>query len=229
MPQAPDPAEDAGDVPSTDGTPADVPSVEALRRTVAEQEPLLTGPPLHDSVTVRVRRVLTAAAELLDLLGDDTSRSPSDDPSLLARDTVARAVTWVVESVGAHQRLPSVFAAGHAVEGEHPPLLALVDDLDLLGLTIDHAYDAAHRGDLDHARDQHEVLRARFGTNTRPERLVDETGVRPEHVDEQVVDDHGLQVGDDGIPRLPVPEQPDPHHVPAPTGAGPDGQTQEDM
>lgn len=223
MPDAPDPAL------------LDVPSVEALRRTVAEQEPLLTGPPLHESVTVRVRRVLGAAADLLELLDEDISGRPAgarttgpvDDLDLLARDTVARAVTWVVESVGAHLRLPSRFAAGHAVEGEHPPLLALVDDLDLLGLTVDHAYDAVHRADPDHARRQREVLLTRFGTTTRPDRLVDETGVRPEHLDEQVLDDHGLQVGEDGIPRLPVPDQPDPHHETTAAAPGPDTPTQE--
>ncbi|MGC5583475.1 hypothetical protein [Ornithinimicrobium sp. W1665] len=221
MPVPPEPAVgDAGDRPTSP-----VPSVEALRRTVAEQTPLLTGPTLHDSVVVRVRRVLTSADELLELLGEDGDE--------VSRDTVSRALAWVVESVGAYERLPGRFAAGHAVTGDHAPLLALVDDLDLLGLTLDHAYDAAHRQDDRHARRQHTVLLERFDTASRPDALVGESGVAPEHLDHDVVRDKGLDVGEDGIPRLPVPEQPDPHHAPTPdpvgAGVGPDDQPQEDQ
>ena len=229
MPDPPEPAVgDSGDGPAPGAAPVDGPSLDALRRTITEQTPLLTGPPLHESVTVRVRRVLTGADELLTLLAGD--EAPADeDTHRLVRDTVARAVAWVVESVGAYQRLPAGFASGHVVAGGHAPMLVLVDDLDLLGLTVDHAYDAAHRGDRDHASRQHDVLLERFRTSARPEAVVDESGIRAEDLDEQVVGDQGLEVGGDGIPRLPVPEQPDPHPAPAAAGAGRGDQPQEDQ
>lgn len=222
--------DDAG---AADVDPARAPSVDALRRAISEQTPLLTGPTLHDSVTVRVRRALTSASELLDLLDRHGGLPDGDAPSVprspdLARDTVARTVAWLMESVGAYQRLPRSFAHGHVVRAEHAPLLALVDELDLLGLTLDHAYDAAHRDDPDHARSQHAVLLERFPTTVRPDAVVDETGIGSEHLDDRVVREEGLEVGEDGIPRLPVPEQPDPHHDRAGAPAAKDSQTQED-
>lgn len=181
-----------------DGAP---PDVARLRRAVEEQTRLLTGPDVSDVVAVRVRRALGSTRDLVDL---------SDDEAV--RDLAGRAVAWVAETVGALQRLPHAFAGGHAVVGDHAPLLRVVDDLDLLGLTLDHAYDAAHRGDPEALERQLGVVVERFPAATDAAALAEAEDLAPQDLDEQVVRDNGLEVGEDGIPRLPVPEQPDPDH-----------------
>lgn len=177
------------------------PDASRLRRALEDQTLLLTGPDVSDVVAVRVRRVLGSAGDLLDV-----------SESERVREVVGRTVAWVAESVGAFQRLPGPFAGGHAVVGDHAPLLQIVDRLDLLGLTLDHAYDAAHRGDEAALGRQLEVLVERFPARSEVASLALPVQITPQDLDQQVVHDHGLQVGEDGIPRLPVPEQPDPHH-----------------
>jgi len=178
-----------------------VPDADHLRRALDEQAQLLTGPDVSDVVRVRVRRALASARELLDL---------SDAEPV--RESTARTVTWLAETVGAFQRLPAGFAGGHAVEGDPAPLLRLVDDLDLLGLTLDHVYDAAHRADDQVLDRQLAVLRERYAVRTPAAAVVRTAVVPPAELDQQVVRDNGLEVGDDGIPRMPVPDQPDPSH-----------------
>ncbi len=177
------------------------PEVARLRRAIDEQARLLTGPDVSDVVAVRVRRALDSTRDLVDLSGEEA-----------VRDLAGRAVAWVAEAVGAFQRLPRDFARGHAVVGDHAPLLRVVDDLDLLGLTLDHAYDAAHREDAEALGRQLGVLVERFPAGTDAAALAETEDLDPDDLDGQVVRDHGLEVGEDGIPRLPVPEQPDPDH-----------------
>jgi hypothetical protein len=178
-----------------------VPDADHLRRALDEQVHLLTGPDVSGVVRVRVCRALDSARDLLDLSDSEP-----------AREITARTITWLAESVGAFQRLPAGFAGGHAVAGDPAPLLRIVDELDLLGLTLDHAYDAVHRED-DQALDrQLHVLRDRYAVRTRAAAVVRTAVVPPAELDQEVVRDNGLEVGDDGIPRMPVPDQPDPSH-----------------
>lgn len=181
--------------------PAGVPDADHLRRALGEQRALLTGPDVSDVVRVRVRRTLDSSRDLLD--------ASTDEP---VRETVARTVTWLAETVGAFQRLPRGFAEGHAVEGDPAPLLRIVDDLDLLGLTLDHVYDAVHRGDQRILDGQLGVLRDRYEVRTPATAVVETADLTPDDLDQEVVRSHGLEVGEDGIPRLPVPDQPDPSH-----------------
>lgn len=181
--------------------PPGVPDADHLRTAIEEQGRLLTGPDVSDVVRVRVRRALASSRDLLDLCADEP-----------VRDVAARTVAWLAESVGAFQRLPRGFATGHAVAGDPAPLLRIVDDLDLLGLTLDHCYDAASRGDQETLRRQLDVLRERYAVRTEPAAVVETSEITPEDLDAEVVRDNGLEVGADGIPRLPVPDQPDPSH-----------------
>lgn len=179
----------------------DSPCADALRQALTEQTSLLTGPQLGPTVTVRVRRALTVAGELLD--------RDEDDPGV--REVVSRALAWTAETVGAHQRLPSGYAATRVLACGRSPLLRLVDELDLLGLTLDHAYDAVARDDADHLRHQLDVLVERFAAETEPAHLTGRPAPgEPSAVDPQTAGSAGAEVGDDGIPRVPVPEQPAP-------------------
>jgi hypothetical protein len=177
------------------------PDANHLRKALQEQAQLLTGPDVSDVVRVRVRRVLASACDLLDV--SDTGA---------VRDLTARTVAWLAESVGAFQRLPDGFAGGHAVPGDPAPLLRLVDELDLLGLTLDHAFDAAHRADAQGVERQLAVLRDRYAVRTPAAAIVRTAVLPPAEIDRRVVREHRLEVGEDGIPRVPVPAPPPPRH-----------------
>lgn len=189
-----------GGQPQTMDDPSDTPDAAHLLRALDEQRHLLTGPDVSDVVRVRVRRVVDSARDLLDLSG-----AGAGEP---VREVASRTVAWLAESVGAFQRLPGPFASGHAVVGDHSPLLRIVDALDLLGLTLDHAYDAAHRGDAAALERQLAVLRERYAVRTPAAAVVRTAEITPDDLDPQVVESHGLEVGADGIPRLPVPDLP---------------------
>lgn len=180
----------------------DVPGRDALRQALAEQTPLLTATPTPDPVGVRLHRVLDTAGDLLDF---------SDEHSDAAvRDVVTRTLAWCVEQIGLYHRLPTGYATGRPVDGGRSAMLVLVDDLDLLGLTLDRAYDAAHRDDAGALDEQVAVLTDRFGSGTDPAHLLP---ADDPIIDPQTAAASGTEVGDDGIPRLPVPEQPEPNHL----------------
>lgn len=185
-------------------TDDDVPESDELRAALAEQTPLLTDAPTPPLLAVRVGRVLATAGDLLDL-----ARERDDDPA--AREVVARALMWTAERVEAYNRLPGQYAEGRILRGERSALLSLVDDLDLLGLTLDHAYDAAHRYAADDLAQQLAVVTDTFPSATDVDHLVLATGPA---TDEDTAARVGAEVGADGIPRTPVPEQPDPTHAP---------------
>lgn len=186
--------------------PSGPPSVDQLRRALEEQAHLLTGPDVKDVVRVRVERALDSTRDLV-----------RDADTEAARELAGRTIAWLAESVGEFQRLPEPFARGRALDGTNAPLLLVVDQLDLLGLTLDHAYDAAHRGDAQALQRQLDVLVDRFPARTSPAALMEDSAITDEHLDQQVVRDNGLEVGEDGIPRIPVPDQPDPVHETDPT------------
>ncbi|MDO5740044.1 MAG: hypothetical protein Q4P07_07835 [Ornithinimicrobium sp.] len=192
---------------ANDGAAPLPPSADELHQAFEDQRALLSRPSLPEVVEIRVGRALDSCRELLDLSAD-----------LPAREVAARSLAWLAESVGAFQRLPERFAVAHTAPGQLSPLLTLVDGLDLLGLTLDRAYDAIARADEPALARQLDVLTQRLATRSKATELVDEA-IAPVDLDVNLNrdDDRGeaagedLQVGGDGIPRLPVPEQPNPY------------------
>lgn len=184
----------------------DVPVVEELRHAVSEQTDLLAGGPTPDLLAVRIRRAVDSAGDLLDLL---EAQTPSPDVDRQVRDMLGRLLAWLVETVGEYHRVPAEYAVSQLVEDDRSRLLVLVDQLDLLGLTLDHAYAATHHDDGEALGRQLEVVRENFTATTQAARLIN---LEPGAVDDEAVREGGLEVGEDGIPRMPVPEQPDPHH-----------------
>lgn len=180
----------------------DLPGRDALRHALSEQTPLLTGPPIPDGLAVRIRRVLTVADEILDVLDGD-----EDLPA--AREIVARTAAWTAERIGSYHRLPPGYAEQRIVDGGRSTLLTVIDELDLLGLTLDHAYDAAHRRDEQELTRQLRVVADTFPSRTDVAHLT--TPAEPV-VDEADARSVGAELGEDGIPRMPVPEQPDLNH-----------------
>lgn len=180
----------------------DVPGRDALRQALAEQTPLLTATPTPVPVAVRLHRVLDSASDLLDLTDEQCDVG--------VREVVSRTLAWCVEQVGHFHRLPPGYAQGRPVDGGRSMMLVLVDDLDLLGLTLDRSYDAAYRMDQDALGEQLAVVTETFASATDAEHLLP-----ADHsiIDPETAAAHGSEVGDDGIPRLPIPDQPEPNHL----------------
>lgn len=191
---------------AADGTA--LPTAQELRHTLTEHAGLLQGPSLPDPVEARVRRIVASTSDLLDRMeeGGTPDGAETDAETVGA---ITRAIAWTAEAVGAFQRLPSGFAFTRATTGEVSPALALIDDLDLLGLTLDHTYDAVARDDLAALEKQLAVLEERFVTDTEPVEMVEDTRITEDDLDQDRVEELGLEVGDDGIPRMPVPDQRD--------------------
>lgn len=185
-----------------------LPTTDDLRTTLAEHAELLQGPSLPDPLEARVSRIVTSTSDLLDRSEAEGEEGSDADESV--RRAVARAIAWTAESVGAFQRLPGGFAFTRSGTGEVSPALALIDELDLLGLTLDHTYDAAYRGDAQALAKQLAVLDERFATDTEPTELVEDARITEDDLDQEHVEEAGLEVGDDGIPRMPIPEPPSP-------------------
>lgn len=175
-----------------------VPPIVSLRRALDEQERSLTGPTVPDVVCTRVQRVVGTAHDILD-------RADHDD--LRTRRVVSGTTAFLAEAVGGFLRLPVQLALSRPAVGQTSITLQLVDDLDHLGLTLDRVYDAVHRHDTGVLDDLLHHLAETFPAQTDSNDL---TNIPDSALDPEVVQERGLEVGEDGIPRLPVPDQPAP-------------------
>jgi hypothetical protein len=175
-----------------------VPGIVDLHRALDEQERTLTGPTVPEVIIARVCRVVAAAHDLLDV---------SDDGNVRARRAVSGTTAFLAEAVGGFLKLPVQLALMRPAAGETSVTLKLVDDLDHLGLTLDRVYDAVHREDTQALDDLLHHLAECFPAQTDSNDL---TNIPDSALDPEVVRDRGLEVGDDGIPRIPVPDQPAP-------------------
>ena len=110
-----------------------VASVRAVEQRIAGKVPA--------AVAVRVRRlaeVVDDMAPRLDRLGQGSQQ---------AYTVVATATSYLPESVDAYLRLPRDFADRREVSHGKTPLMLLVDQLDLLGTTMQDISDAVSRQD----------------------------------------------------------------------------------
>ncbi|MBK8445929.1 MAG: hypothetical protein IPL41_04300 [Micropruina sp.] len=79
---------------------------------------------------------------------------------------VATATDYLPEAIGAYLRLPRDWADSRPVENGKTPLLLLVDQLDLLGATMEKIYDAANSTDAAALITHGRFLQERFGHPT---------------------------------------------------------------
>lgn len=86
----------------------------------------------------RVTRVVREAVPRLDRLG---AGSP------MAYSVMATATDYLPEAVGGYLRLPREWANARPVDNGRTSLMVLIDQLDLLGRTMDQVLDAVNRSD----------------------------------------------------------------------------------
>jgi hypothetical protein len=107
-------------------------------------------------ITAAVRRTLPR----LDLLGLGSYDSYS---------VVATATDYLPEAIGSYLRLPRDWADSRPVDGGKTSLLLLIDQLDLLAVTMDAIYDAANTTDAAALISHGRFLQERFGHAQAPE------------------------------------------------------------
>jgi hypothetical protein len=80
-----------------------------------------------------------------------------------AYSVIATATDYLPEAVGGYLRLPRDWADSRPVQGRKTSLLVLIDQLDLLGSTMDKIYDAANRTDAQALIAHGQFLQEKFG------------------------------------------------------------------
>lgn len=125
----------------------------ALERTAASLE----GGAVPSVVLARVQRVIAAIRDTIPRLDALGAGSP------LAYSVMATATDYLPEAVGGYLRLPRRFADERPVDGGKTALMVLVDQLDLLGRTMEEVFDAVYRDDATALVAHGRFLAEKFG------------------------------------------------------------------
>lgn len=133
--------------------PTEVDILTALDRT----ERLARDAKLHPFVLARVGRV---ARLIRDTLPRMTSVGLGTSESFAV---MATATDYLPEALGGYLRLPRDWADSRPIENGKTSLMLLIDQLDLLGTTMDKVLDAVARADADALIAHGRFLTARFG------------------------------------------------------------------
>jgi hypothetical protein len=83
--------------------------------------------------------------------------------SLDAYSVMATATDYLPEAIGAYTRLPRQWADSRPIENGKTSLMLLIDQLDLLGATMDKIFDAVVRVDADALIAHGRFLQEKFG------------------------------------------------------------------
>lgn len=157
------------------------PTAEDVYAALDETEQLLTSSALPSVVTARGQRVVDTVRDTLPRLEKLTG-------SDLGYTIIATATDYLPEAIGGYQRLPRRYADTRPVDGAKTSLLVLVDQLDLLGLTMDRVFDAVFRDDARELVAQGRFIAEKFGSAGAGGRLA---------------------IGQDEAPVAPLPEEPE--------------------
>lgn len=148
--------------------PADVPSVDPapteadITASLAAVDQLINSGTLPAVVRSRAARVATLVRKTLPRLGS-LGLGSYDSYSV-----VATATDYLPEAIGAYLRLPRDWADSRPVDNGKTPLLLLIDQLDLLGATMEKIYDAANSTDAAALITHGRFLQERFGHPSAP-------------------------------------------------------------
>jgi hypothetical protein len=141
-PQAPTPA-----------APTEPDILEALDQVQAS----VAGGVVPAAVESRVRRVCQTVRDTMPRLRNLGLGSPD------AYSVMATATDYLPEAIGAYTRLPRRWADSRPIENGKTSLMLLIDQLDLLGATMDKIFDAVVRVDADALIAHGRFLQEKFG------------------------------------------------------------------
>ncbi|MEJ7833696.1 MAG: hypothetical protein WKF79_12330 [Nocardioides sp.] len=150
---------DEADLPAVPAPPTEQEILASLNRVNAM---LREGnaPPVIVSRVVRIARTIHQTLPRLRNLG---LGSPE------AYSVVATATHYLPEAVSGYLRLPRDWADTRPIEGYKTALMLLVDQLELLGSTMDKIFDAATRADAQALLAHGLFLEAKFGEPSGPD------------------------------------------------------------
>jgi hypothetical protein len=120
-------------------------------------ETMVAGGVVPAPVLSRVKRVASTLRETLPRLRNLGLGSPQ------AYSVMATATDYLPEALGGYLRLPRKWADTRPVEDGKTPLMLLIDQLDLLGATMDKIFDAVVRVDADALIAHGRFLQDKFG------------------------------------------------------------------
>lgn len=133
------------------------PTAADLRAALDRTESLVDGGVVPSPVVARVRRVVGTVRDTiprLEVIGTGSDRGYS---------VMATATDYLPEAVGGYLRLPRRFADTRPVDEGKTSLMVLVDQLDLLGATMDQVFDAVCRDDANALVAHGRFLAEKFG------------------------------------------------------------------
>lgn len=144
----------AAPVATIEAAPTEADILAALDRVDA----MVAGGAVPAAVQSRVRRVSSVVRDTMPRLRNLGLGSPR------AYSVMATATDYLPEAVGGYLRLPRQWADSRPVEGGKTSLLLLIDQLDLLGSTMDKIFDAVVRVDADALVAHGRFLQEKFGS-----------------------------------------------------------------
>lgn len=114
-------------------------------------------PPMVQSRLGRVARTVRDTVPRLETLG---AGSPQ------AYNVMATATNYLPDAIGGYLRLPRQWADSRPVDRGKTPLMILIDQLDLLGSTMDKVFDAVCRSDAEALVVHGRFLQEKFGAGS---------------------------------------------------------------
>lgn len=144
------------EVTSVPPVPGEHDILNALDRT----EQMARQAKLHPVVLSRVGRVSRVVRETLPRL-TSLGMGSSDSYAVMAT-----ATDYLPEALGAYLRLPRDWADSRPIENGKTSLMLLIDQLDLLGATMDKIFDAICRSDANALIAHGRFLQERFGPHS---------------------------------------------------------------
>ena len=146
--QAPEPIIEVPAAPTSESLAAALDDVERMAREGAV-------PAMVMARLTRVTRIVRQTIPRLDNLGAGSSS---------AYNVMATATDYLPGAIGGYLRLPRDWADSRPVDRGKTSLLILIDQLDLLGATMDKVYDAVNRADAEALVVHGRFLQEKFGS-----------------------------------------------------------------
>ncbi len=150
-------ADDKAEAPVAAAAPAGPPTPQQIADSLVRIDEMAASAKVPPAVLVRVHRVTRRLREILPRMRN-AGLDSADEYSL-----IATATSYLPESLETYIRLPRDWADTRPIEGSKTSLLLLVDQLDLLGATVDKMYDAVLVNDANALITHGRFLQQKFG------------------------------------------------------------------
>lgn len=141
------------------------PTAADIEAALDRAEQMAVGEHVPTPVLARVLRIVTVTKQILPRLSNLGLNSTE------SFTVVATATDYLPESLASYLSLPRDWADSRPVANGKSSLLLLVDQLDLLSLTISRMYDATNRSDAAALVAQGAFLAQKFGAPSGGTRL----------------------------------------------------------